>query len=127
MKVAMSRNNRSHHLEVAMTKMSSRYTIMIHDKNEYVINRNYIKRTEIENRSKYLFIKIRKIEMVTNCENSESYSFRNCVEDYMAQRAGCRPFWFEEKGEYPLCNLNETYQYLQRLGLKVVRLVVRLK
>ena len=112
--MAMSEALETVHLGVSMKKINHRYTIMVHDDNEFVVNMNYIKRTVMKDLSKIAHIQIRKVEMVEDCENSESYSFRKCVEEFMIKSVGCRPRWIEHFESYPTCNINETFSYLNK-------------
>ena len=71
-------------LYVTSKKLSSRQ-IIIYDDNEFPKNRNFLEVIELNNMSTSGFIKVKKIQMMRNCESSLAYSFRKCVEGYVVK------------------------------------------
>ena len=68
---------------IAMSQVGLQYKIWIFDKNEFYLNENYIKNIDVNDQSMSVYMKIRKVEMVTDCESSQSYSFNTCVEKFI--------------------------------------------
>ena len=64
---------------------TTKLQIFMHDKNEYVITDQDIRMIELGSQSKNVFINIHKVVKVNNCEASETYSFSQCVENYIAK------------------------------------------
>ena len=67
-----------------MANNTNRMQILIHDKNEFLNFFNGIKVTEFME-SITTSVTIRKIKKVRKCEESPSYSFSKCVENYIIQ------------------------------------------
>ena len=104
----------------------------IHDKNEYARGHNYLNHVSLDSfESKYIYLKISRMEMASDCEKSESYSFNKCVENHVIkvleiffpkkisrfihlQAVGCKATWSDSDLDYPTCNLSETSKYLMK-------------
>ena len=74
--------DKSENLHVIFESSSSKYQVHIHDSNEVATNWNYLDVVHVQNESKSVFIKVRKVELVNDCQPSQTYSFRQCVENY---------------------------------------------
>ena len=74
--------NKSENLHMIFKSSSSKYQVHIHDSNEVATNWNYLDVVHVQNESKSVFIKVRKVELVNDCQPSQTYSFRQCVENY---------------------------------------------
>ena len=74
--------NKSENLHMIFESSSSKYQVHIHDSNEVATNWNYLDVVHVQNESKSVFIKVRKVELVNDCQPSQTYSFRQCVENY---------------------------------------------
>ena len=76
---------KDYHNGVSLGVDSTNIQIFMHDKNEYMITDTDIKMIELGSQSKNVFISIHKVVKVNNCEASETYSFNQCVENYIAK------------------------------------------
>ena len=61
--------------------------ILIHDKNQFLHYYNDLKFTLLSGggASKTIFLNIRKIRKVKNCESTPGYSFSGCIEDFITK------------------------------------------
>ena len=69
---------------ISLRDNSSTFQMYIHDKNEYARGHNYLNHVSLDSfESKYIYLKISRMEMASDCEKSESYSFNKCVENHV--------------------------------------------
>ena len=69
---------------ISLRDNSSTFQMYIHDKNEYARGHNYLNHVSLDSfESKYIYLKISRMEMASDCEKSQSYSFNKCVENHV--------------------------------------------
>ena len=103
----------SNDLHVTVKNDSTKLQVLVHDDNEYASNLNYIKVIEVNCVSKSIFLEVKKITRIHNCEQSPNYSFGACVENYVAKTVECRAEWSRSSSNYPVCSLNKTLEYVK--------------
>ena len=84
--------------------------VIIHDVNEYPLNINSLKTITFKEMTG-VYIRIRRVEMVTNCEKKKDYSFTMCIENFISKKIGCKMTWSYGHVDYPLCNVSGLKDY----------------
>ena len=83
------------------------FNLYIHDSNDYVMNMNKL---EVFNGNNIYGMGIKQIKMIKNCNPLPKYSFKNCVENYVSKRFGCKSQLVKVESYFlqnPVCNNEE--------------------
>ena len=129
MNAIIDQENQGTNLQFSLGNTTSELQVRIHDKNEFINKVNDLKMIELSEISKTVFMKIRRVTKINNCEASPSYSFQQCVENYISEvfyhefisvfeekylkAVGCQLKGFDEEQDIdiPYCNASDFLKY----------------